>query len=114
LKVFEPSKRDMVQFSDMKVRIGGYFTQAYQYLTHSNTPTYIAISTSNPLNKNFLYNVIRAEYTTSAHLSGFNLAMANLNIDIQLADGIRVAIENYMSSRHHSEFWVKSGCIQID
>jgi len=46
--------------------------------------------------------------------SGFNLATANLRIDVQIADGIRVALENYMSSRHHSEFWVKGGYIQID
>src|SRR5690606_35954925 len=32
----------------------------------------------------------------------------------QLAPGIRVALEGYMSSRHHSEFWVKGGYLQID
>ena len=45
---------------------------------------------------------------------GFNLAMANLNIDVQLADGIRVSLVSYMSSRHHNEFWVKGGYFQID
>ena len=44
----------------------------------------------------------------------FNLATANLNLDVQLGDGIRLALENYMSSRHHSEFWVKGGYIQVD
>ncbi|MEZ4894742.1 MAG: hypothetical protein R2778_17230 [Saprospiraceae bacterium] len=54
------------------------------------------------------------EDTTSATLTGFNLAMANLNLDFQVADGIGFCLENYMSSRHHSEFWVKGGYIQID
>jgi hypothetical protein len=31
-----------------------------------------------------------------------------------LADGIRITLENYMSARHHNEFWVKGGYIQID
>ncbi len=46
--------------------------------------------------------------------TGFNLAAANLNFDVQLDDGIRVFLENYMASRHHNEFWVKGGYIQID
>ena len=56
----------------------------------------------------------KPEDSTSVRLSGFNLAMANLNLDFQIEDGIRVCLENYMSSRHHSEFWVKGGYIQID
>ncbi|MBK9491868.1 MAG: hypothetical protein IPO07_26010 [Haliscomenobacter sp.] len=40
--------------------------------------------------------------------------MANLNFDFQIEDGIRVCLENYMSSRHHNEFWVKGGYIQMD
>ena len=57
---------------------------------------------------------MKAEDSTAATLSGFNLAMANLNLDMQIGDGIRVCLENYMSSRHHSEFWVKGGYIQVD
>ncbi len=45
---------------------------------------------------------------------GFNLAQANLNFDVQLGDGIRMLLENYMAARHHNEFWVKGGYIQID
>ncbi len=37
-----------------------------------------------------------------------------MNFDIQIEDGIRISLENYMSSRHHNEFWVKGGYIQID
>jgi hypothetical protein len=46
--------------------------------------------------------------------SNFNLAQANLYIDAQLGDGIRLHVANYMSSRHHEEFWVKGGYIQFD
>jgi hypothetical protein len=115
IHVFEPSKKgDQPAYDGVKVRIGGSFTQDFQRLTHSNTPTYVATSATNPTNKNFLYGLDKAEDTTSVTLQGFNLAMANLNLDIQIGDGIRVALENYMSARHHSEFWVKGGYIQMD
>jgi hypothetical protein len=45
---------------------------------------------------------------------GFPLAQANLNLDVQLADGVRVSVVTYMSSHHHNEFWVKGGYFQID
>lgn len=115
INVFEPSKTaDQPEYTGFKIRIGGSFTQTFQSLTHSNTPTYGKLTTANATNKNFLYGVISKEDSTSAKLQGFNLAMANLNLDMQIADGIRVGLENYMSSRHHSEFWVKGGYIQID
>ncbi|MCC7245439.1 MAG: hypothetical protein IT269_07160 [Saprospiraceae bacterium] len=115
INVFEPSKNaTQPAYTGFKIRIGGAFTQDFQSLTHSNKPTYVATSTTNAANKNFLYGTIKTEDSTSATLSGFNLAMANLNLDMQIADGIRVGLENYMSSRHHSEFWVKGGFIQID
>ena len=47
-------------------------------------------------------------------VGGFNLATANLIIGAQLADGIYVNLEDYMSARHHNEFWVKGGYIQLD
>lgn len=112
INVFEPSKKaPQPEYTGFKIRIGGSFTQDFQSLTHSNSPN------GNP--ENYLYGVITdatdAKFdTTSATLQGFNLAMANLNFDFQIADGIRVGLENYMSSRHHSEFWVKGGYIQID
>ena len=115
INVFEPSKKaPQPEYTGFKIRIGGAFTQDFQSLTHKNTPTYAATSATNPANKNFLYGVVTAEDSTSAKLQGFNLAMANLNFDMQIGDGIRVALENYMSSRHHSEFWVKGGYIQMD
>ncbi len=113
INMFEPSKTaEQPEYTGFKMRIGGSFTQDFQSITHENVPTYVA--GANGVNKNFLYGVVKSEDSTSAPLTGFNLAMANLNLDFQIADGIRVGLENYMSSRHHSEFWVKGGYIQID
>ncbi|HRD79229.1 MAG TPA: hypothetical protein PLL53_00620 [Saprospiraceae bacterium] len=114
INVFEPTKADDTPYEGFKIRIGGSFTQNFQSLTHENNPTYVPVSTTNPTNRNLLYGVVKAEDSLSATLQGFNLAMANLNFDFQIEDGIRVCLENYMSARHHNEFWVKGGYIQID
>jgi hypothetical protein len=45
---------------------------------------------------------------------GYPLAQANLYFDVQLADGVRLHLANYMASHHHNEFWVKGGYIQVD
>lgn len=112
INVFEPSKSaEQPAYEGFKIRIGGSFTQDFQSLTHSHTKT-----AENPA----LYGVIgdmndpKYKDGNEATLQGFNLAMANLNFDFQIADGIRVSLENYMSTRHHPEFWVKGGYIQID
>lgn len=114
INVFEPSKNDTVAYTGFKMRIGGSFTQDFQSIKHENSPTFVPVSAANNTNRNLLYGVVKAEDSTSATLTGFNLAMANLNLDFQIADGIRVCLENYMSARRHSEFWVKGGYIQID
>ncbi len=46
--------------------------------------------------------------------NGFNLPMANFNIDAQLADGIRMELTVYLATRHHQDTWVKGGYVQID
>lgn len=128
INVFEPSKKaEQPEYTGFKIRIGGAFTQDFQSLKHENKANYVknaadlrnrnilygvAGTTGTGANTNWNYNV--AGDSTSATLRGFNLAMANLNLDFQIGDGIRVALENYMSSRHHPEFWVKGGYIQID
>lgn len=115
INVFEPSKKaEQPEYTGFKLRIGGSFTQDFQSLTHSNSANYVKLSTTNAVNKNLLYGVVKTEDSTSVTLRGFNLAMANLNFDLQIGDGIRVALENYMSARHHNEFWVKGGYIQFD
>ncbi len=101
LNIFESTKQDTVPYAGFRLRIGGNFTQQYQHLSHGNEAS---PSMAGDINLNQLYPLS----------PGFNLAAANLNFDIQLEDGIRVKLENYMSSRHHPEFWVKGGYIQVD
>lgn len=126
INTFEPSKSmDQPAYEGLKVRIGGSFTQTYQSLSASNNADYVKVSNTNNTNKNLLYGVAMTNSTLvnarpfvedslNVSLNGFNLAMANLNFDFQIEDGIRVCLENYMSARHHNEFWVKGGYIQID
>jgi len=45
---------------------------------------------------------------------GFQTAQANLYLDVQLADGIRLNVTTYLSTKHHNEAWVKGGYIQFD
>jgi hypothetical protein len=101
LNVFETPKNDTIPFTGLKVKVGGNFTQDFQALTHENTATPVMVA---GVNTNQL----------AALTSGFNLAMANLNIDAQLADGIRMNMTMYLSSRHHAETWVKGGYLQFD
>jgi hypothetical protein len=92
---FEEPKTRVPDFSGVTIKIGADFAQTYQSLSHSTTSTVPA----NGLAK------IGA---------GFNLAAANLNLTAQLSSGVKVVLENYMSSRHHNEFWVKGGYLQIE
>lgn len=103
LNIFETTKNDSTPFSGFKVTLGGNFTQDFQALGHKNAAVSV-ISTSTGVNVNQL----------SSLTNGFNLAMANLNIDALLDDGIRVNLTMYLSSRHHEETWVKGGYVQFD
>lgn len=121
INVFEPSKKDTVAYEGFKIRIGGSFTQDYQSIKSTNKANYVATSPTNATNRNLLVGLVKNTNGTyqnndslNSRMNGFNLAMANLNFDIQIDDGIRVFLENYMSARHHNEFWVKGGYIQID
>ncbi len=91
LNVFEPSKQDTVAFDGIKVRIGGDFAIQFQSINQSNA-------------KDSLTNLG----------SNFNLPTANLNIDVQLYDGLKMQMRAYLSSKHHEETWIKGGNIQID
>jgi len=101
IHVFETTKSDTTLFTGIKVRVGGNFTQDFQRLDHHNNAT---PALADGVNTNQLMSLT----------NGFNLAMANLNIDAQLADGIRMNLTVYLSSRHHEETWVKGGYIQFD
>ncbi|MES2388275.1 MAG: hypothetical protein V4543_09760 [Bacteroidota bacterium] len=101
LNVFETTKTDTVKFDGLKVRLGGNFSQDFQGLTQNNTANAVNV---NAVNTNQLTKLS----------NGFNLAMANLNVGVQLADGVRMDLTLYLSSRHHNETWVKGGYIQFD
>lgn len=103
LNVFETTKDDTTSFRKVHVKVGGSFEETFQNLNNKNTAA--------ALNQNgYTGNVNSLESLTP----GFDLAMANLNIDAQLADGIRVNLTTYLASRHHEDVWVKGGYIQFD
>jgi len=91
INVFEAPKDTLTEFDGLKVKFGAGFTQSFQGLKHENSA-------------NNLYKIS----------PGFNTANANLFMDVQLADGIRLNLTSYLSSRHHNETWVKGGYIQFD
>ncbi len=91
LNVFEPSKQDTVEFDGVKVRIGGDFAMQFQSINQTNSlDSLVELGTN------------------------FNLPTANLNIDVQLYDGLRMHLRTYLSSQNHREAWVKGGYLQID
>ncbi|BDD04336.1 hypothetical protein [Aureibacter tunicatorum] len=91
VNVFETPKNDTTTYSGFKVRVGGDFALQFQMLDQSNT------------NGN-----------TANIGSDFNLPAANLKLDVQLYDGMRMHLTTYLASRHHNEAWVKGGYMQID
>ena len=91
LNIFETAKNDAIVFDGVKVRVGGDFAMQFQ-----------AVNQSNDLN-----NLLELG-------SDFNLPSANLNLDVQLLDGVRMHLGTYLSSQHHQDSWVKGGHIQID
>ena len=99
INVFETSKQaDSIAFEGARVRLGAGFTQQYQNLRHQNK------GAINNETTNKLYPLT----------PGFMTSQANLMLDIQLAEGIRLNVTTYLSSRHHNEAWVKGGYIQFD
>jgi hypothetical protein len=101
VNVFEPPKEDEVPFTGFALSFGGAFTQEFQGLAHQNTATPVLV---NGVNQNQLITI--------GH--GFNNAVANLNVNAQIAPGVRVAMTSYLSARHHQESWVKDGYLLID
>jgi hypothetical protein len=104
VNIFEGLNQDNIQFDGLKVRLGGAFSQRYQMLNHTNAYTAANLNNSDP-DKMMMLVPIK---------NGFNLAEANLNIDVQLDDGVRLEMITYLSARHHNEAWVKGGYIRFD
>ena len=101
VNVFEPPKKDTVEFKGTTISWGAAFTQQFQALDHSNTA---APKLVNNVDQNKLIQI--------GH--GFNNAVANLYLNAQLAKGIRVSMTSYLSARHHNEAWVKDGYLLVD
>ena len=94
VNVFEAPKSTSTSFNGLKVRIGGASTLQFQGIDHENSD--LAGIELQPIGSNF------------------NLATANLDIDVALYDGVRMHLRTFLSSRHHNETYVKGGYFQID
>jgi hypothetical protein len=101
VNLFESPKDDATPFTGFRLSWGAAFTQQFQNLTHQNTA---APRLVNGVDANSLIPIG----------SGFNNAAANLYLNVQVARGIRVALETYASARHHQETWIKDGYFLID
>ncbi|MEI6948683.1 hypothetical protein V9K67_15930 [Paraflavisolibacter sp. H34] len=105
INVFETSKKaDSLPYEGPRIRFGAGFTQQFQNLKHENTALNNGGTGTTAQTANHLYPLT----------PGFMTAQANLFTDVQLADGIRLNVTTYLSSRHHNEAWVKGGYIQFD
>jgi hypothetical protein len=106
LNVFESPKEAGATYEGFKLSWGGAFAQQFQNLTHQNAAGLKPgkDASGKDVNLNALVPIG----------SGFNNADANLYVNVQLARGIRVALEGYASSRHHNEFWIKDGYFLVD
>ena len=100
VNVFEAPKDD-IPFDGVKVRVGGDFAIQMQGLSQTNAFANATDSVGMSLQAPKLGTNI-------------NLPTANLNLDVQFADGVRMHFRTYLSSRHHVEAWVKGGYVQVD
>lgn len=88
---FEPAKDDGSSFEQLKVHVGADFALQIQGLSHKASEVELI-----DLKRNV------------------NLPTANFNLGADLAPGISVLLETYLSSRHHNEAWVKGGYLVLD
>ncbi len=93
---FGAGNRDAENYDGFKVWVGGDFALQFQAINHSFEPA--------PMSTLELIHIG----------NNVNLPTANLNLDAQLAKGMRVHLRTYLSSRHHNESWVKGGYISIN
>lgn len=91
LAVFEVPKRAGAAFDGLTVHVGGDFAIQFQGLSQSNDSLSLVDLAPN-----------------------FALPTANLNVDVQIASGMRMHLRTYLSSRHHTEAYVKGGYFQVD
>lgn len=111
LNVFDV-KKDNVEYDGLSVDVGGAFAMQFQTLNSFNDQTEGTYTASNGA---FISGAAGTNgYRLNNLGNNFNLPAANFTIGAQLADGVRVNLDIYLSSRHHNETWVKGGYLQID
>ncbi len=93
INMFEAPKDTTSTFDGLHVRVGGASTIQFQDLTQENSNSDVT-----------LYDLE----------GNFNLATANLDLDVALYDGVRMHLRTFLSSQHHTEAYVKGGYFQID
>jgi hypothetical protein len=108
INVFEDPKDTGSIFNGIKVKFGAGFTQQFQNLKHENP------GALNNLAGSFANGISVPGNKLKVITAGFQTAQANLYMDVQLADGIRLNITTYLSTKHHNETWVKGGYLQFD
>jgi hypothetical protein len=82
---------EVAPFEGLKVHVGGDFAIQFQGLSQDNDAENLVDLAPN-----------------------FALPTANLNLDVQIYDGMRMNLRTYLSSRHHTEAYVKGGYFQVD
>ncbi|WP_167604682.1 hypothetical protein [Maribellus sediminis] len=87
---FEQAKLDPTTFEKVKVKVGADFAIQLQAIDHEADVELIDLK------------------------NNFNLPTANLSITTDLAAGIQLHMNTYLSSRHHNEAWVEGGYLLID
>jgi hypothetical protein len=101
INMFETLKDPGAEYKGFRLDFGAAFAAQFQALGHENAADPNVV---NGVNANQLIEIG----------NGFNNSTANLYLHAQLAEGIRVQLSSYLSSRHHNETWVKDGFIQMD
>ncbi|MBW2962138.1 hypothetical protein [Mesonia aestuariivivens] len=94
VNVFESPKDTTSTFDGVDVRVGGSFALQFQAIENENAGL--------------------PGYQLKEAGSNFNLATANMDLDVALYDGVRMHLRTYLSSRHHHEPYVKGGYLLID
>ncbi|RRO25178.1 hypothetical protein EIG84_00955 [Flavobacteriaceae bacterium 14752] len=92
IHTFEAPKDTATTFEGVHVRLGASSTLQFQAIDHSNNGAVELIEIG----------------------ENFNLASANLDLDVELYDGVRMHLRTYLSSRHHPEAFVKGGYLLVD
>jgi hypothetical protein len=88
---FEETQISGEEFTGVNPSFGADFAMQYQTLEHSSDAANLI-----PLG------------------TGLNLPTANFNLKADLAPGVKVNLTTYLSSRHHTDTWVKGGYLIID